>query len=62
MAEPRPNRPTEGQLFINVELSPMASPAFEVGRLVKIISGPLINVCTIKFDFQPGVSLFIAAH
>ncbi|XP_068718992.1 exosome complex component RRP45-like isoform X1 [Montipora capricornis] len=32
VAEPRPNRPTEGQLFINVELSPMASPAFEVGR------------------------------
>ena len=29
---PRPQRPTEGELFFNVELSPMASPAFEVGR------------------------------
>ena len=35
VAQPKPNRPTEGQLFINVELSPMASPAFESGRLVK---------------------------
>ena len=32
--QPQPNRPTEGQLFFNVELSPMASPAFEVGRSV----------------------------
>lgn len=30
--QPKPERPTEGQLFFNVELSPMASPAFEVGR------------------------------
>lgn len=30
--QPRPERPTNGQLFFNVELSPMASPAFEVGR------------------------------
>lgn len=30
--QPQPHRPTEGQLFFNVELSPMASPAFEVGR------------------------------
>ena len=34
VAQPKPNRPTEGQLFVNVELSPMASPAFEAGRLV----------------------------
>ncbi|KAJ7357635.1 Exosome complex component RRP45 [Desmophyllum pertusum] len=32
IAQPKPNRPTEGQLFVNVELSPMASPAFESGR------------------------------
>lgn len=30
--QPRPQRPTEGQLYFNVELSPMASPGFEVGR------------------------------
>ena len=30
--QPRPQRPTEGQLFFNVELSPMASPSFDVGR------------------------------
>ncbi|XP_062519156.1 exosome complex component RRP45-like [Corticium candelabrum] len=32
-AKPQPNRPSEGQLFVNVELSPMASPSFEPGRL-----------------------------
>jgi len=32
VAQPKPNRPTEGQLFVNVELSSMASPAFESGR------------------------------
>ena len=42
VTQPKPNRPTEGQLFINLELSPMASPAFEAGRLV------LINVITIR--------------
>ncbi|XP_002734834.2 exosome complex component RRP45-like [Saccoglossus kowalevskii] len=30
--EPRQNRPTEGGLYFNVELSPMASPLFEPGR------------------------------
>lgn len=34
VVEPRSNRPTEGQMFINVELSPMASAAFEGGRSV----------------------------
>ena len=42
VTQPKPNRPTEGQLFINLELSPMASPAFEAGRLV------LITVITIR--------------
>ena len=32
VVQPKPHRPTDGQLFFNVELSPMASPAFEVGR------------------------------
>lgn len=30
---PKQTRPSDGMLFINVELSPMASPGFEVGRL-----------------------------
>ena len=34
VVQPRPQRPTEGQLVFNIELSPMASPAFEIGRLV----------------------------
>ena len=29
---PPPNRPAEGQLFFNLELSPMASGAYETGR------------------------------
>ncbi len=32
VVQPRPQRPTEGQLFFNVEFSPMASPGFEIGR------------------------------
>ena len=32
VVQPKAHRPTDGQLFFNVELSPMASPAFEVGR------------------------------
>lgn len=43
LTQPKPNRPTEGQLFINLELSPMASPAFEAGRLV------LITVITLNY-------------
>lgn len=33
ITSPRAVRPSDGVLFINVELSPMASPAFEVGRM-----------------------------
>ena len=36
VVQPKANRPTDGQLFFNVELSPMASPAFEVGRYKKV--------------------------
>ncbi|XP_075056420.1 exosome complex component RRP45 [Mixophyes fleayi] len=32
LVAPKMNRPTEGILFFNLELSPMASPAFEPGR------------------------------
>uniref|UniRef100_A0A023GM67 Exosome complex component RRP45 n=1 Tax=Amblyomma triste TaxID=251400 RepID=A0A023GM67_AMBTT len=30
---PKPGRPAEGELFVNLELSPMAAPHFEAGRL-----------------------------
>lgn len=32
LVKPKETRPTEGELYVNVELSPMASPAFENGR------------------------------
>uniref|UniRef100_H3B5T9 Exosome complex component RRP45 n=1 Tax=Latimeria chalumnae TaxID=7897 RepID=H3B5T9_LATCH len=34
---PKMNRPTEGILFFNLELSPMASPAFEPGRQSELL-------------------------
>jgi exosome complex component RRP45 len=30
--QPKATRPNEGLLFLNIELSPMGSPDFEVGR------------------------------
>jgi len=33
IVKPRETRPNEGELFVNVDLSPLASPAFEAGRL-----------------------------
>ncbi len=33
VTEPKQTRPTEGVLFVHVELSPMAAPHFEAGRL-----------------------------
>lgn len=32
LVAPKESRPNEGILFFNIELSPMASPAFEAGR------------------------------
>lgn len=32
LVAPKENRPNEGLMFCNIELSPMASPAFEMGR------------------------------
>uniref|UniRef100_A0A8C4N6R4 Exosome complex component RRP45 n=1 Tax=Eptatretus burgeri TaxID=7764 RepID=A0A8C4N6R4_EPTBU len=32
LVSPKPSRPSEGVLFFNLELSPMASPGFEQGR------------------------------
>lgn len=32
LVAPKENRPNEGIMFFNIELSPMASPAFEQGR------------------------------
>lgn len=34
LVPPKPNRATEGILFCNLELSPMAAPGFEPGRYV----------------------------
>ncbi|XP_052077731.1 exosome complex component RRP45-like isoform X1 [Mytilus californianus] len=33
ITSPKQQRPSDGVLFVNVELSPMASPVFEVGRM-----------------------------
>lgn len=35
LVAPKESRPNEGILFFNIELSPMASPAFEAGRWKK---------------------------
>ena len=32
LVTPKESRPNEGIMFFNLELSPMASPAFELGR------------------------------
>lgn len=37
MVAPKMNRPTEGILFFNLELSPMASPAFEASRQSELL-------------------------
>uniref|UniRef100_A0A8K9UN05 Exoribonuclease phosphorolytic domain-containing protein n=1 Tax=Oncorhynchus mykiss TaxID=8022 RepID=A0A8K9UN05_ONCMY len=36
---PKENRPNEGLIFFNIELSPMASPAFEMGRYESYYGG-----------------------
>ncbi|XP_078261741.1 exosome complex component RRP45 [Rhinoraja longicauda] len=37
LVTPKPTRPTEGIIFFNLELSPMASPAFEPGRQSELL-------------------------
>nr|XP_033794231.1 exosome complex component RRP45 isoform X1 [Geotrypetes seraphini] len=37
LVPPKINRPTEGIIFFNLELSPMASPAFELGRQSELL-------------------------
>ncbi|XP_078396236.1 exosome complex component RRP45 isoform X2 [Cetorhinus maximus] len=37
LVPPKPSRPTEGIIFFNLELSPMASPAFEPGRQSELL-------------------------
>ncbi|NXN09608.1 EXOS9 protein, partial [Indicator maculatus] len=37
LVPPKPNRPTEGILFFNLELSPMAAPGFEPGRQTELL-------------------------
>ncbi|OWF51161.1 Exosome complex component RRP45 [Mizuhopecten yessoensis] len=36
LCAPKPTRPSDGVLFINVELSPMACPSFESGRMSEL--------------------------
>ncbi|EDO40802.1 predicted protein, partial [Nematostella vectensis] len=36
ITKPKTNRQTDGHIYINVELSPMASPAFEAGRMSEL--------------------------
>ncbi|KFZ49191.1 Exosome complex component RRP45, partial [Podiceps cristatus] len=47
LVPPKPNRPTEGILFFNLELSPMAAPGFEPGRQPEllVILNRLIERC-----------------
>lgn len=40
LVPPKPNRATEGILFCNLELSPMAAPGFEPGRYVAFLKSP----------------------
>ncbi|KAJ1216853.1 hypothetical protein NDU88_004452 [Pleurodeles waltl] len=60
---PKMNRPTEGILFFNLELSPMASPAFEAGRqsdlLVKL--NRLLERCLRNSKCIDTESLCVAA-
>ncbi|XP_051475250.1 exosome complex component RRP45 isoform X2 [Apus apus] len=37
LVAPKPSRPTEGILFFNLELSPMAAPGFEPGRQSELL-------------------------
>ncbi|XP_027758591.1 exosome complex component RRP45 isoform X1 [Empidonax traillii] len=37
LVSPKPNRPTEGVLFFNLELSPMAAPGLEPGRQSELL-------------------------
>uniref|UniRef100_UPI003AAC3C19 exosome complex component RRP45 isoform X2 n=1 Tax=Centroberyx gerrardi TaxID=166262 RepID=UPI003AAC3C19 len=37
LVAPKENRPNEGIMFFNIELSPMASPAFELGRQSELL-------------------------
>lgn len=50
LVQPYPDRPTEGQFSLNVDLSPMASPQFEVGRpsLVAVEMGRLLERAVLK--------------
>jgi exosome complex RNA-binding protein Rrp42 (RNase PH superfamily) len=61
VVRPRPDKPTEGLLLFNTEISPMASPAFEVGRYVEV--GPVVwNMLLTKLLLLNGhISLFYDA-
>lgn len=48
LVPPKPNRPAEGILFFNFELSPMAAPGFEPGRYVAFLKR--LNKDDIRFE------------
>lgn len=41
LVAPKESRPNEGIMFFNIELSPLASPAFEQGRYEKNVASDL---------------------
>lgn len=45
LVAPKENRPNEGIMFFNIELSPMASPAFEQGRCETLHAFTLVLIC-----------------
>lgn len=49
LVPPKPNRPTEGILFFNLELSPMAAPGFEPGRCVSVLKRPNKDAMRARF-------------
>ncbi|NWU63895.1 EXOS9 protein, partial [Pterocles burchelli] len=63
LVPPRPNRPTEGILFFNVELSPMAVPGFEPGRQSELLVelNSLIERCLRNSECIDTESLCIVA-
>ncbi|KAM6120327.1 exosome complex component RRP45 [Pterocles gutturalis] len=63
LVPPRPNRPTEGILFFNVELSPMAAPGFEPGRQSELLVelNSLIERCLRNSECIDTESLCVVA-
>lgn len=52
LVAPKESRPNEGIMFFNIELSPMASPAFEQGRWENYLWAPLWNLINLIHHHQ----------